>query len=93
MELGQGVVWFYIHSFLFFPPGNLPLHPSAMCGNLSVRTPVLGPSAAMYRKRQSVYLGVSRPVGRFSLIAAIKRGVGRQGTVPLAPKMLRDIWL
>lgn len=55
---------------------SLPLHPSAMYGNLSVTAPVLGLlllAWATYRKRQSTYLGVSEPVGRFSLILAIKQ--------------------
>lgn len=78
---GRVLFGFMSIPFLPFPPANLPLHPSAVCGNVSIRMPVLSPSTAMYRKRQSIYLRVSEPAGKFSLVVAIKPGVGRQDTV------------
>lgn len=48
MELGQDVVWFYVHSFFIFHSTNMwvcPFYPLAMHGNLSV-TAWAGPSAA-----------------------------------------------
>lgn len=82
--------------FLFCPPQqeyvSLPLHPSATCGNLSVTSPALVLlllAWATHWKRQNIYPGVSEPVGRFSLILAIKLGVGRHATVQLAPTLVR----
>lgn len=96
MELGQGVVCFYICSFFFFffsrqQYVTLPLHPSAMCGNPSVTVLVLVLlllAQTMNWKRQNIYPGVSEPVGRFSLILAIELGVGRHAMVQLAPTLV-----